>query len=80
MEFPFFSVKMPQEVVLITQGVYKFTDDRMVSYLQQSMETGLFVCECDRSSDVFETDSSDLTAYDAYTSYLSRREIYADLA
>ena len=64
--------------MFIMQTVDVFADDRMATYLQQTIEAFLLECECDCCSEVLETDCSNGTAHSSYTSYLSWCEIGTD--
>ena len=55
-------------------------DDRMVSYLQQTIEVLLLERECYCYSDTFETDRSNRAAYRSYASYLGWCEVATDHA
>lgn len=55
--FPLCSAKIRQEMVLMMQFLDVLADDRMVSYLQQTVESLLFERECYCCSDVFKNRS-----------------------
>lgn len=76
--FPFCSIKIRQEVVLVMQAVDILADDRMISYLQKSVEAVLFKCKCNCCSDVLEADCSNCTAHNSYTSHFSWTEVATD--